>query len=377
MNHINDKISSEYCYGCTACFNICPNNSIKMVSNENGFLHPLVDIDNCLNCGQCVKVCPLTSKVTNSKPESAYVYKHSQESVLSSSTSGGAFTAITDFLLNNNYIIWGALYDENFVVKHSMAENAEERNKFRGSKYVQSDLTDVFKKIKIQLKNNQNVCFSGTPCQVAGLKNYLLASGTKTNNLLLIDLICHGVPSPGVFADFIKFIEKYFNRKLETFNFRSKNIGWKNYPASAKFKDGLIENNTNAISIIRKMYFSKMTMRQSCYHCEFSSTSRVGDITISDAWGVETFLPEFDFSYGASLVLVNNEKAKNLFDSIDEFKSAIDVSDKDYENYQQNLRAPTPMQDGSQKFWENYRESGMRFAAKAFGDIDLDKEKKE
>ena len=193
------------CSGCSACYSMCPKEAIAMQEDTEGFVYPFVDNSKCINCELCVKVCPI--KKENKKVVSnihAIACKNKEEKIREESTSGGVFTALSELVINQGGVVFGAIYDENLNVKHSYVENIDECNKFRGSKYVQSSIGDAFKKVKEFLVQGRLVMFSGTPCQVAGLYSYL---GKEYDNLILIDLVCHGAPSPKVFRKYIKSLE--------------------------------------------------------------------------------------------------------------------------------------------------------------------------
>ncbi|MDD2391373.1 MAG: Coenzyme F420 hydrogenase/dehydrogenase, beta subunit C-terminal domain [Bacilli bacterium] len=356
----------EECCGCTACMNICPTKAIKMVEDEEGFLYPKIDQALCINCGKCRKVCPFQNEINISNKLSkptVYAVKHNKESVRMKSSSGGVFTAISDYVLNNGGVVYGAAFDENFNVIHKKAETSEECNKFRGSKYVQSDLSNVYKQIKDLLKSDRQVLFSGTPCQTAGLKSFLTNSRTNTDNLIINDIVCHGTPSPKIWLDYIDFIEK--GNKLKSYSFRFKERGWHGYNIMAEYKNGKRKINTKELKIFTNLFSSDLLLRPSCHNCKFANIDRKSDITIGDFWGIEKTMPGIDDNKGISLALVNTVKGEQVFEKI---KENIDFwENKIEDSLQPNLISPTKKPLKREVFWEYYYKNGFLFIAKKYG----------
>jgi coenzyme F420-reducing hydrogenase beta subunit len=356
------------CCGCTACKNICPTHAINMRTDKEGFFYPDINEDLCIGCNLCIDVCPMKNEVMIQEhfeiPE-VYAVKHVSDSVRMSSSSGGAYTAISDFVIEDkNGICYGAAFDEEFNVKHKEAINTSERNKFRGSKYVQSDLGNVFYQIKQNLISEKLVLFTGTPCQTAGLANYLKLSKVDVSNLILNDIICHGTPSPKIWKDYINFIEEKNKSKIKNYTFRFKEKGWRGYNIKVEFENNYVKVNTKDILKYVKLFNSNLILRPSCYHCKFSNLNRSADLTIGDFWGIEKSIPEFEDTKGVSLVLVNTKRGKDIFEQIK--NNFIYKQSNTADCMQLNLYQPTPEPKNRIKFWEDYWSKGFKFITKNY-----------
>lgn len=361
---MNLAIDKSKCCACTACKNICPKQAIEMLPDEKGFLYPKIDENKCIKCGLCEKVCFYNTgyKVLDdhlNKIET-YAIKHKDFNIRMNSRSGGIFTALSDYILDNKGVIYGVGYKENFVVCYKRAETKEERNKFRGSKYVQSELNDIFKQVKNDLEADKWVLFSGTPCHVAGLVKYL--GKKKYEKLLLVDIVCHGVPSPKMFSDYINYIEKKYNDKVNNFDFRDKTFGWNQSIESFK-----INQNKYSQTIYSRLFGSCLGFRESCYNCQFTNLNRPSDITIGDCWGIAKNRPDIDDNKGTSLVIVNTEKGKfiqkNILSNLEYY--IIDINDY----LQPRLREPNKRSGKVDAFWKDYLNNGFNYIAKKYGTI--------
>lgn len=310
---VDDK---RNCTGCTACKSICPRDAISMVSDNEGFLYPHVNNDLCINCGLCDSVCPLPKRDKQDNVCSsldAYVahYGNSDE-LWYESSSGGVFTAITEYVIENNGIVYGAAYNKEWKVEHCSATSLTDALAFRGSKYVQSELNDTFREIKSYLLAGRLVLFSGTPCQVAGLKSYLKKDW---NNLITVDLLCHCIPSPRLFKDYINYIQKRYKKRISRINMKDKTLGWNSFQTPRiYFEDGSSIFNIEDSKLWETIFYSHIAVRPSCYSCRFSNLNRVGDITIGDYWGVEKYHPEYSVPNGASIMLINSRRGQEAFE---------------------------------------------------------------
>lgn len=214
----------QNCAGCTSCMASCPKNAITMEKDGWGFQYPSIDMKKCVNCGLCDKVCPFVQSSSAKLPiQEVYAVKHRDAEILKESTSGGIFTAISDYVLEQGGVVYGAAFDENMVVRHMRATTPEQRNRMRGSKYVQSDMGDIFTQVKQDIIKKKKVLFTGTPCQVAGLKNFLK---NATDGLICLDLICHGVPSPVIYKEHLNFLSEKMKMNVLDYKFRPKDWGW-------------------------------------------------------------------------------------------------------------------------------------------------------
>jgi len=354
------------CCGCTACINICPKSAISMTSDEEGFRYPQIDKTQCNECGLCKKVCAFQNgydTTENFKTPHVYAVKHRDEKVRMNSSSGGAFTAISDYIINLNGVIYGVAFDERFNVIHQRAETVKEIELFRGSKYVQSDLKNIFQRVRADLADGRWVLFTGTPCQAAGLNSFLL--NIDKSKLLICDLVCYGTPSPLIWKEHVQFLEKKMKSGVEEYYFRSKVKGWLISTVQVKYKNGKNDYKSALSQAHKTLFFSGNMMRPSCYNCKYTNFNRPSDISIADFWGIEKHMPEFYDNQGVSLVLVNSQKGKNVFEtiinSIEYRESNTDVC-KHSPLYRQTK--PSPRRNA---FWKDYKKNGYGFVIKKYG----------
>lgn len=356
------------CCGCTACASICAHKAISMKPDSLGFFYPEVDINKCTNCGLCEQVCAFNDNYDKSlnldKPE-AYGARHKDIHEVETSRSGAAFIALSDCILEQGGIVYGVGYEEHFRVVHKRATTKEQRNEFKGSKYVQSDLGDIFLQVKKDLKEGRIVLFSGTPCQTSGLNRFI---GKKLRaNLFLIDIVCHGVPSPYIWRDYITYYEKKYKKRIVSVDFRDKkDYGWHNHKETFILDDGTkISPKCHPYSAL---FCQTIMYRTSCGSCHFCNTVRPSDITIADFWGWEKSNPEFNKDdKGVSLLLINTPKGIDLFNSIKNNLHIFKVELKDC--LQPNLRYPSILNPQSVKFEELYKTNGFKYVLKTYTDL--------
>ena len=314
---IIDQKNKSKCCGCTACANICPRNAIKMQEDFEGFLYPVIDKKKCTNCGLCNKTCPILNKQNNdSGIEKAYALRSRDKENLRKSTSGGFFTPVAKYIIDNGGIVYGVGFDKEFNVCHKEAKNLKDIQGFKGSKYVQSFLGDIFEKIKGQLKENKTVLFSGTPCQVEGLKRYL---NKNYENLITIDLICHGTPSPKLWRMYIDYQEKKYKSKVREAYFRNKTYGYHSSTMKIVFKNGRKYYGSARVDYMLKSFFSEISSRPSCYECQFKKRNHLSDITIYDCWSIEKLNSKIsDDDLGYTNIIVNSTKGIEILNNIKE-----------------------------------------------------------
>ena len=364
MINITDK---KDCCGCTACESICPHSAITMKPDVLGFKYPEVDKNKCVDCGLCDKVCAFNDnydKTLNLPEPIAYAARHKEMSEIMKSRSGAAFVAISDWILENGGIVYGAGYKEHFVVTHKRATTKEERDEFRGSKYVQSDLTDVFKQVKDDLKKGHIVMFSGTPCQTSGLNAFI---GKKLrNNLYLVDIVCHGTPGATMWRDYLSYLEKKYKRKIVAVNFRDKEqFGWKAHKESFLF-DGF--TSFTSFTSFTYVFYQHIAFRMSCGNCHFCNLTRPSDLTLADYWGSERTDPSFNADdKGCSLVLCNTANGVELFDAV---KNKMNVIPAKLENVMQiHLYKPSDVHPKRLDFEKLYVEKGFEAVMKKYANF--------
>lgn len=305
-------IMQDSCVGCGACTNICPNKCLQMVVDQEGFWYPEVLKSSCINCKRCETVCPVRQKQIIQVPQYCYAIKNKNDDIRMSSSSGGVFSALAESILGKEGTIYGAAMDESCSVCHIEVTEKKELKYLRGAKYSQSELGTIYCQVKTNLDNGKYVLFSGTPCQVAGLRAYLQKDYEK---LICVDIICHGVPSPLVWKKYLE--QESFGKLPRCVNFRSKKSGWSHYKYSIQmeYEDGssiIQKNGENAFlqGMIQNLY-----QRPSCSYCLFKGENHPGDITLGDFWGIWNLDESFDDDKGVSAVIVNTDKGKSLLDS--------------------------------------------------------------
>lgn len=314
MIKISDK---KDCCGCGACKNVCPGHCIDMKPDHEGFLYPEVDAKQCISCNLCEAVCPIKN-VAEDIPfkQDAYIVQIKNERIREESTAGGAFTAIADYIIDNNGIVFGAAYDEEFKVIHTDADSKEKLAKFRNSKYVQSDTNNTFSKVKQLLEKGTMVCYSGTPCQIEGLKSFLRKD---YDNLVTVDVVCHAVPSPAIFRKYIQMQKRKYGDSVSNILFRDKHYGYKYSTMTIKNADG---KKVYAFGIdtdpMLRAFFSNICDRPACYECSFKKRYRVSDFTIWDCFPVYKFDKSMDDDKGTTRLLVHSDRGRRIFTSIKE-----------------------------------------------------------
>ena len=354
MIQIRDK---HDCCGCTACASICGKKAIEMCPDEEGFLYPICNLSLCTNCHLCERVCPIISRDNQSAiayPIKVFAIRNKDVEILRSSSSGGAFAAIVEDVLSQGGIIYGAEYDEHQIVIHRGETTAVGALKFRGSKYVQSNINGIYEEIRAYLCKGILVLFSGVPCQVEGLKQFLRK---PYNNLLTVDILCHGVPSPKVFADYIKFVNRYSIGRLQSIFMKDKTFGWGYQNLRFTFNNGSTQFNTILSTLWNKIYYDHIVNRPSCHQCRFTNFHRSGDITLGDFWGIEKFHKDFFSSLGVSLLMINTVKGVVCWERI---KHKIEYIESNINECVQPVLQYSQLEPSDRnQFWENYINYGF------------------
>lgn len=355
MIEIKDK---SRCCGCEACVQRCPKHCIALVEDAEGFLYPKVDASVCVDCGLCEKVCPVINQSVERQPQVVYAAINPDSDVRQSSSSGGIFSALADVVLSQGGVVFGVCWDKDWQLVFDYAESKEDLSRFRGSKYLQANVGDAYIKAEQFLKSRRQVLFTGTPCQIAALKRYLKRD---YDNLLTVDVICHGVPSLGVFRAYLsEEIVQVAGRQqkntvslsskpyiaerdvlntagwhIEDIQFRDKRLGWKKYSFTLRLAEALAEGDENTVSlsypldenIFMKGFLRDFFLRPSCYSCRAKSGRSGSDITLGDFWGINELNPEIDDDRGLSAVTINSDKGALWFEALSLQKYAMSYDD--------------------------------------------------
>lgn len=324
-----DIREKQNCCGCSACVQICPKQCISMSADNEGFLYPQVDSSICIECGLCEKVCPVINQNDPQVPLATYAAKNNNEEIRLKSSSGGVFSMLAEQIISEGGVVFGAKFDEDWTVVHDFVDSIDSVSVFRGSKYIQSNINESYKKAEVFLKSGRPVLFSGTPCQIAGLKHFL--GQKKYENLLTIDVACHGVPSPYVWKKYLEEItnssvESGISKSITEISFRNKEYGWKHYHIVIKgisqakncqygqnchnqvFLDELYQQNVYMQGFLHDLY-----LRPSCYACPAKLGRSGSDLTLADYWGIGRINRKFDDDRGVSLVLVNTPRGAKAY----------------------------------------------------------------
>ncbi len=315
MIKITDKTN---CCGCSACVQCCPKQCITMCQDEEGFNYPIVNSDECIACGLCEKVCPILNCGESKKPLKVYAVKNRNEEIRLRSSSGGIFTVLAEVVIRKGGVVFGVAFDRNWNAVHTYTEDIEGLAAFRGSKYVQSEIGSSYKQVRLFLKNGREVLFTGTSCQIAGLKRFLIKDYP---NLLTLEILCHGVPSPKVWQRYLAEKKAQFQcENICKISFRDKGKGWTRFNLVIDFKSG----NQYVVPFDNDIYFkgflANLYLRPSCYSCKCKNGRSGSDITIADYWNIDAVLPEFNDNKGVSLVLINSKKGEDLYSNINGIK---------------------------------------------------------
>lgn len=374
MVNITDKTK---CCGCSACVQSCPVKCIDMKEDEQGFLYPVIDTAACIDCGLCEKVCPMLNPSASKEPLQVLAAKNKNEEQRLRSSSGGIFILLAEHIIERGGVVFGARFNEKWEVEHCYAETIEGLEPLMRSKYVQSYIGNTYKEAERFLKEGRQVMFVGTSCQIAGLKRFLRK---EYNNLLAVDFICHGVPSPGIWRKYLEEIKSSQSEAagknsvlslslksvpvITGINFREKQnggYGWKKYGFEVRAKspskgdkNTVLKSGIFCENVFMKGFLSNLYLRPSCYKCTAKNGASGSDLTIADFWGIQNYHPEFDDDKGVSLIFVHTDKGKNRVTNL---SSQIDIIDSDKSeatasnpSYLREVHVPTKYS----VFWRNY-----------------------
>ena len=346
------------CSGCGACAAICPQKAISMTPSPEGFLYPEINKKKCIHCGLCIKVCDFKQFIPTGEKPQCYAVRHKDMEEVNTSRSGGFFMALCKYTIEHSGIVFGCEIDDELRIIHKYRETYDECKKFKGSKYVQSDLQNTFVQCEEFLNKGKLVLFSGTGCQIHGLLRYLNCRNVSTDRLITVDIVCHGTPSPGVWSNYIQALEKREKRRLQSVDFREKIVhGWAAHIEKYVFDDGTVKFARNWTTA----FYRHILLRECCHSCKYTTTGRKSDFTIADYWGLEKNAPEFNDNKGCSLVLVHSEKGRNLFKEVGGYINFVETELS--QSMQPQLGRPIWKGWDRKLFWSIYRKNNQRAVA--------------
>lgn len=361
------ELDDKRCTACGACVQKCPKGCIELKSNCNGFLYPVINVENCVDCGLCSDVCPIEVGCSNKRymRPIAYACVSARDSVLLQSTSGGIFGELATYVLGLGGVVYGCAYTEHLKVRHVRVESVNSLKALLGSKYVQSDTCDTYKECESDLKKGKEVLYSGTPCQIAGLKRFLQKSYP---NLITVDLVCHGVASQDYFDKFITYLEFAEDATCINYDFRSKeNAGWSVAGVASfekKDKKEYRKKQYYFSNYYYCYYLAGAIYRDSCYSCKYTNLNRQGDFTLGDFWGCEKIHLPFSVEKGCSLVLLNSEVAKKVFSEIEVQKHEVLLEDAI--KYNKQLLCPSCSRYDREELLKEFREDSADLIHRKF-----------
>lgn len=349
--------NKQDCCGCAACVQKCPKQCISMASDEEGFLYPKVDEASCVHCNLCEKTCPIINQSSPVKPAQVFACINQDEAIRNASSSGGVFQLLAERTINNGGVVFGACFDENWQVVHDYTDSIEGLSRFRGSKYVQSIIGSSYAKANEYLKIGREVMFTGTACQIAGLYKFLNQS---YDNLITVDVLCHGVPSPMIWRDYLDKVCDKNNVALKAISFisfRSKKTGWRKFGMEINAAEHQLVCEPLDQNVFLRGFLRDLYLRPSCYNCQFRTGKSHSDITIADYWGIWNHHPQMDDDRGTSLVLLNTPKGSIVFDDLHLKKTETTYE----EAFEGNITLEHSVKETPyrQQFWNKYPQEGF------------------
>lgn len=351
------------CCGCRVCADICPKGCISFEKDDETFYYPVIDEHSCLHCGLCTKVCPINNVLYSEEAQDFYVGIHKQRSIVQESSSGGAFSAIAEQCLKQGYFIVGTALTSQLEAIVSIAQNETELNELKKSKYLLSNAAGCYNQVCQLLLEGKMILFSGTPCQVAAMKNYVQLKRLDSNHIIYVDLLCHGAPSQDIFNSYIQELERQKGKRVDVFQFRNKkpiNGHINSRSVRIVFNDGeeLLLDKKRCSFLLG--YHSRLFYRPSCYSCQFAKMRRCGDITLADAWGANEINPNLNPIHGVSLLLINSDRGRHLLlDRIRNQMNLYQVSSAWAYESNDTLRKATVPHPKRDLFFQKYRTDGF------------------
>ena len=351
MIRIYDK---EFCTGCHACVSVCPRKCIVMGTDEEGFLYPKVDVGACIQCEACVRVCPVLHPYEQHLPMKAYASRHTDEDIRMLSSSGGIFTRLAEEVIRRDGVVFGARYDERWQVVHTWTDTLEGIACFRGAKYVQSIIGDTYRQARNFLRQGKRVLFTGTPCQIAGLKHFLKM---EYDTLLTVDVVCHGVPSPRVWQAYLDAINPR-HEPITALTMRDKSRGWSRYRMEICTAEHSLYSGSAARNVFSRGFLADFYLRPSCHACPAKQGKSGSDLTLGDFWDIAKISLSMDDDRGVSLVVIQSQKGMN-------FCRALGVCQEEV-TYGQAVRSnpalerSAPLTSYRAEFWTRFPKEGMK-----------------
>lgn len=321
--HIKENNKKE-CNGCGACYQICPRQCISLQADSEGFLYPYINKNECIDCNLCEKVCPELSISKKQEPLACLAAKINDINVKLKSSSGGIFSALAEYIISIGGVVFGARFNEKWNVVMDFTDSKNDLTRFRGSKYLKCDINQTYRKTKLFLEKGIWVLYTGSSCQIAGLKRFLRKD---YDNLIAVDYLCHGAPSPLLWEKYLLQVTKGDLSKIKDINFRNKKKGWRTFSLVISSEKGNIVDDVFYENIYMKAFLSDLSLRPSCYSCTARNGHASSDITIGDHWAIKSIKPEYDDDKGISLVLINSTKGMNIFKKLD-----VDYIDTDFQS---------------------------------------------
>ena len=349
-------IAKEQCSGCGLCVHLCPSGKMRMAADGEGFDYPARDGADCGGCRQCALPCPARTEESPAPGGNRYLGVRSlSRPDRERSSSGGFFPALADYVLRQGGVVFGAAFDENFVLRHRAARSPAELAGMIGSKYIQSRQDAVWPALKDALAAGQWALYTGTPCQCEAVRRYAARLGLPADRLILMDLVCYGTPSPGVWRDYVRYLEKKHGGRLTDYRFRDKSQG--DHGRFVRYEiGGRVYTSPLLADLYNALYFSNYIIRPSCHHCPFTTVDRRSDLTVGDFWGIEHVRPDFDDGMGVSMVILRSEKAERLWSAIASQFAWFACGERDVlQKEQPRLRTPTAPAPRRRIFYFLYR----------------------